>query len=108
MELRNNNEQEFINAKISALKLAGDWIPGIKIVQNSRPQQNLYLCEGGQKHFGLSEVFFKHLPVGEYKSRIFDPEDNHTCLLGTKKYDETSLSTKKFYISNYRIDMRWS
>ncbi|WP_158861477.1 helix-turn-helix transcriptional regulator [Lunatibacter salilacus] len=106
MELSNNDEQEFINAKINALKLAGDWIPGIKIVQNTRPHQNLYLCDSGQKHFGLTEAFFTHLPDSEYKSLIFDPEDIHTCLLGGKEYDETSSSTKKFYIRHQQLQER--
>lgn len=106
MELRNIEENEFINAKINALKLAGDWIPGIKIVQNTRPYKNLYICQSGQKHFGLSEAFFIHLPVDEYRSRIFDPEDSHTCLLGVKEYDETSLSTKKFYIRHQQLQER--
>jgi DNA-binding CsgD family transcriptional regulator len=103
MELKDTNEQEFINAKITALKLAGDWIPGIKIIQNTRPHQNLYICDQGQRHFGLSEAFFTHLPVSEYRSRIFDPEDSHTCLLGAKEFDETSLSTKKFYIRHKQL-----
>lgn len=103
MEPRNNDEQEFIKVKIDALKLAGDWIPGIKIIQNTRPHQNLYICDLGQRHFGLSEAFFTHLPVSEFRSRIFDPEDSHTCLLGAKEFDETSLATKKFYIRHQQL-----
>ena len=106
MELRNNFEQEFINSKINALKIAGDWIPGIKIVQNTRPYQNLYICETGQKHFALTEAFFKHLPLSEYRSRIFDPEDLHTCLLGAKEYDETLLASKNYFIRHQQLQER--
>lgn len=106
MEQQEPNEQEFINAKINALKLAGDWIPGIKIVQNTDPHQNLYLCERGQKHFGLTEAFFAHLPPSEYQNRIFDPEDIHTCLLGTKEYDDNTDVTKKFYIRHQQLQER--
>ena len=106
MELNESTEQEFINAKINALKLAGDWIPGIKIVQNSRPHQNLFMCSQGLKRFELTESFFKHQPFSEYRSRIFDPEDPHTCLLGTREFEDTTQAAKKYYIRHQQLQER--
>jgi hypothetical protein len=63
-------EQEFIETKINGLKIAGEWIPGIKIVQSTQPIQNLFICNLGLKKYGLTENFFRHLPLHEYRKLI--------------------------------------
>jgi DNA-binding CsgD family transcriptional regulator len=102
MEQHNTQEEDWIYAKINALQMASEWIPGIKIVQNNRPYQNLYLCEQGQNYFGITDLFFKHLPPDEFQKRIFDPEAPFTCLLGVQ--GETNAATKRFYIRYDKLE----
>ncbi|GAB2992822.1 helix-turn-helix transcriptional regulator [uncultured Cyclobacterium sp.] len=98
METIQTNEQELIKAKINALKVAGELIPGIKIIQRTLPVENLFICKLGLKKFGLTEKFFSHLPNYEYRRIIFDPKDPNTCLLERTSAIGSDLSTKELYL----------
>jgi len=91
-------EQEFIEAKINGLKIAGEWIPGIKIVQSTQPIQNLFICNLGLKKYGLTEKFFRHLPLHEYRKLIFNPKGSNTCLLERTNSGSSDISAKELYI----------
>lgn len=98
METIQTVEQEYIKTKISALKIAGEWIPGVKIVQRTQPVQNLFICKLGLKKYGLSENFFRHLPNYEFKRIIFDPKDSNTCLLERTNANGNDNSIKELYL----------
>lgn len=99
MKLQSTTEQEFITNKIHALEIAGEWIPGIKIIQRTDPFQNLFICKNGLKLYGLTRASFKYLPAREYRGIIFDPDSPRTCQLGVTKCKATSIVEKKIYIS---------
>ena len=40
MKLKDTAEQEFIGNQIRAFEIAGEWIPGIKIIQRTDPFQS--------------------------------------------------------------------
>lgn len=108
MENLNQQEQKFVNEKIKAFELAGDWIPGIKIIQRIHPFENLYICGRGITHFKISQSFFKHLMIQEFREKIFDPKDPSTCLVGIKEIDNPTLVSKKVYIRNIHMDSKKS
>lgn len=98
MKVKDTTAQEFIGDQIRAFEVAGEWIPGIKIIQCTDPFQNLFICKRGQEHFGLTRASFEYLPVGDYRGTIFDPEGPQTYQLGVTKCKDTSLVEKKIYI----------
>src|SRR5690606_26922254 len=98
MRLKTTAEQEFIRNKIQAVEIAGEWIPGIKIIQRTDPFQNLFVCKRGLKHFGLTKASFEYLPATDYRGIIFDPEGPQTYPLGVTKCKDTSLVEKKIYL----------
>ncbi|EON76774.1 hypothetical protein ADIS_2645 [Lunatimonas lonarensis] len=103
MEPSDHHPEQPIAAVIQALRLLGNAIPGIKIIQRSVPFQNLYLCPRGVKHLNLSESFFYHLPQEESKKMVFDPADPYTCLLGVQDPGDPSKTAKSFYIRHERL-----
>ena len=103
MKLNNTTEQEFIQTQIQAFEIAGEWIPGIKIIQRTDPFQNLFICKRGQKHFGLTGASFGYLPARDYRKIIFNPDGPYTCQLGVTKCKDTSLVEKKIYIRHDQL-----
>ena len=103
MKFKDTTEQEFIGNQIRAFEIAGEWIPGIKIIQHTDPFQNLFICKRGQEHFGLTKASFEYLPARDYRKIIFNPESPHTCQLGVTKYKDTSHVEKKIYIRHDQL-----
>ena len=103
MKLKDTTAQEFIGNQIRAFEVAGEWIPGIKIIQCTDPFQNLFICKRGQEHFGLTKASFGYLPARDYRKIIFNPEGPYTCQLGVSKYKDTSLVEKKIYIRHDQL-----
>ena len=90
--------QSAIQRKLEALEVTSTWIPGIKILQHVNPQQNLFICEKGIQRYGLSQEFFKYLPVREFKNLIFDTDNPNTCLLATDEAPFPSYPETKLYM----------
>lgn len=93
-----DNFEKSIHEKIKAFETVAELIPGIKILQRAEPLQNLFICNGGLKHYGLTKAFFIHLPIREYRKMIFDPESSGTCLLGKKESNDAFYPEKSYYI----------
>lgn len=96
MELLDSKVEHSVRKTIEAFELASAWMPGIKILQQVEPAQNLFICERGIQRYGLSQGFFKHLPTREFKSLVFDADSPETCLLavserGFVNYPETRI-----------------
>lgn len=104
MENFSNTEQELIKQKIRALEIAGDWIPGIKIIQTLNPFQNLFICDRGIKQFMINRTFFEHISSIEFGEKIFDAKEPDTCLVGTKNSNEPNVVSKKIYIRHANMD----
>ncbi|WP_339881163.1 helix-turn-helix transcriptional regulator [uncultured Algoriphagus sp.] len=84
--------------KIKNFEQVATWIPGIKIIQSHSPFQNLYICEMGQLRYGISQSFFRHLPIQEYRNKIFDPTNVETCLIGKSQESGKQSADKEIYI----------
>src|SRR5690606_28493710 len=101
-----DNFEKSIHEKIKAFEIVAELIPGIKILQRVEPLQNLFICNNGVKHYGLTQGFFKHLPIKEYRKIIFDPESPGTCLLGKKEGNDASYPEKSYYIRYEHLQTR--
>ncbi|GAB3223963.1 helix-turn-helix transcriptional regulator [Algoriphagus aestuariicola] len=83
MEVSNERNSRVLSEKIGKFEELDRWLPGVKVIQRIEPAENLYLCQRGRDRYGLSQSFFKHLPMVEFRRQIFDAQDPHTCLIGT-------------------------
>ena len=103
MQLPEESDELIIN-KIKNFEQVATWIPGIKIIQRHSPYQNLFICERGQIQYGLSKGFFRHLPLQEFRKKIFDPESVETCLIGKSGGEGTGGPVKHVYIRYQRFN----
>lgn len=101
-----NDNERFISEKVKAFEMVAALLPGIKILQCTEPTQNLFICHNGRKHYDLTQAFFKHLPVKEYRKMIFDPDSPGTCLLGTKEINDPLYPEQRFYIRYAHLEER--
>ncbi len=83
MRMYSDKSIGIVGEKIEKFEELDRWLPGIKIIQRIEPEENLYLCQRGRERYQLSQAFFKHLPMGDFRKLIFDAKDPHTCLIGT-------------------------
>tara|TARA_R110001599_G_scaffold221395_4_gene420013 strand:+ start:27582 stop:28256 length:675 start_codon:yes stop_codon:yes gene_type:complete len=98
MNHSDKDTQFLVKEKIKTFELASDWIPGIKIIQGVDPIRNLFICNFGRKHYGLTKSFFEFLPIREYRKLIFDPEGPSTCLMGKTDVNHGGYPEKRVYI----------
>ncbi|MBD8489210.1 hypothetical protein IFO69_10680 [Echinicola sp. CAU 1574] len=90
--------------KLAAFEMVAKWLPGIKIIQQIDPNQNLFICEKGIQHYGLSPAFFKHLPTREFEKIIFSPHHQDTCFLGTREGQSLNERETKLYLQRKVFD----
>jgi DNA-binding CsgD family transcriptional regulator len=100
---KNMDIERLIKEKVSAFEVAAELIPGIKILQRIQPAQNLFICQAGVNHYGLTQSFFRHLSERDFRKNIFDAEHPGTCRIGIKMKDNSPYPEKAVYIKHGRL-----
>ncbi len=104
MDLQDSKVEPALGRTIEAFELASAWMPGIKILQQVNPAQNLFICERGIQRYGLSQGFFKHLPAREFKSLVFDEDSPETCLLAVSEEGFTGYPETRVFLQRQKRD----
>jgi DNA-binding CsgD family transcriptional regulator len=97
--------EEFKNT-LNLFQKTESWLPGVKIIQLKEPFQTIYVSPNSSELFGQSPMSIIHLPEGEFKKAVFDPEEKGTCLLGIAAATTEEIGTR-YYIREVqaRIDL---